>query len=68
MDANTKMRIEGQWDQLKGKFKENWGELTDNDLKRAEGRYDSLVGVIKERTGEAREAIERRLKELAARR
>lgn len=52
---------EGRWDQLKGKAKQSWGELTDDDLDVAEGNYDEFVGRIKERTGESREAIEDRL-------
>lgn len=52
---------EGRWDQLKGKAKQNWGDLTDDDLDVAEGKFDELVGRIKERTGETREKIEKRL-------
>ena len=59
------MEFEGKWDQLKGRLKETWGDLTDDDLRRAEGKFDKLVGVIKERTGEARDAIERRLDGIA---
>ena len=60
-DMANKLKWEGRWDQLKGKAKQNWGELTDDDLDVAEGNYDELVGRIKERTGEAREDIEDRL-------
>ena len=52
---------DGRWDQLKGKVKETWGDMTDDDCDVAEGEYDQLVGRIKERTGETQEAIERRL-------
>lgn len=41
---------EGRWDQLKGRAKQAWGNLTDDDLDVAEGNYDELVGRIKERT------------------
>ncbi|MFP3883743.1 MAG: CsbD family protein [Actinomycetota bacterium] len=60
MDA-TKMKWEGRWDQLKGKVKETWGDLTDDDIDVAEGNYEELVGRIKERTGESREEIEEKL-------
>ncbi len=60
MDS-TRMKWEGRWDQLKGKVKQTWGNLTDDDLDVAEGNYDELVGRIKERTGETVEAIEERL-------
>jgi uncharacterized protein YjbJ (UPF0337 family) len=59
--GNSSMKWEGRWDQLKGKAKQTWGDLTDDDLDIAEGNYDELVGRIKERTGESREEIEDRL-------
>jgi uncharacterized protein YjbJ (UPF0337 family) len=61
MDESTKMKWEGRWDQLKGKAKQNWGELTDDDVDVAEGNYEEFVGRIKERTGESIEDIKRRL-------
>jgi uncharacterized protein YjbJ (UPF0337 family) len=61
MDESTKMKWEGRWDQLKGKAKQNWGELTDDDLDVAEGNYEEFVGRIKERTGESIEDIKRTL-------
>lgn len=60
MDS-TRMKWEGRWDQLKGKAKQAWGNLTDDDLDVAEGNYDEFIGRIKERTGETAEAIEGRL-------
>jgi uncharacterized protein YjbJ (UPF0337 family) len=62
MDS-TRTKWEGRWDQLKGKAKQTWGELTDDDLDVAEGNYDELVDRIKERTGESAEDIEGRLEE-----
>lgn len=59
--AAKSTKWEGRWDQLKGKAKQNWGDLTDDDLDVAEGKFDELVGRIKERTGETREKIEKRL-------
>jgi uncharacterized protein YjbJ (UPF0337 family) len=61
MQEGTKIKWEGRWDQLKGKVKQTWGDLTDDDLDVAEGNYDELVGRIKERTGETQEEIEKRL-------
>jgi uncharacterized protein YjbJ (UPF0337 family) len=54
-------QIEGNWDQLKGRVKEKWGALTDDDLQRMEGKRDRLVGKIKEMTGKAEAAIEKEL-------
>jgi uncharacterized protein YjbJ (UPF0337 family) len=56
MDATTR-KWQGRWDQLKGKAKQLWGQLTDDDLTVAEGEYDQLVGRIKERTGRTEEEV-----------
>ncbi|HWO71336.1 MAG TPA: CsbD family protein [Actinomycetota bacterium] len=64
MDADAKLRLRGRWNEVRGRVKEAWGSLTDDDLDRAEGRWDQLVGVIQRRTGETVEDIERRLAEL----
>jgi uncharacterized protein YjbJ (UPF0337 family) len=62
MDSDTmKMKWDGRWDQFKGKVKQTWGDLTDDDLDVAEGNYDEMVGKIKTRTGEAEDSIRRRL-------
>lgn len=41
--------IKGEWNILKGKAKERWGKLTDDDLLRIEGKRDQLIGRIQER-------------------
>lgn len=51
----------GTWDELKGKAKQIWGELTDDDLEVAEGEYEELMGRIERRTGEALMHIRRQL-------
>ena len=51
-------RGEGMWKQLKGKIKETWGELTDDDIDRAEGKWDQLSGKIQERYGRTRDDVE----------
>ena len=48
MDWN---RVEGNWKQMKGKVKEQWGKLTDDDLDVINGRRDQLEGKIQERYG-----------------
>lgn len=60
-DDATRTMWEGRWDQLKGKAKQAWGDLTDDDLDVAEGNYEELIGRIKERTGESAVEIQRRL-------
>ena len=63
MDAQ-RMQLEGKWDQMKGKVKEAWGSLTDDELDQSKGQWDQLVGSIKERTGETQADIESRLSQL----
>jgi uncharacterized protein YjbJ (UPF0337 family) len=53
--------LEGKWKQLRGKVKEQWGNLTDDDLDQSQGRFDTLVGRIQERYGYARERAEQEL-------
>jgi uncharacterized protein YjbJ (UPF0337 family) len=65
MSVDTKrQQLEGKWDQMRGRVKESWGALTDDDLDRTEGKWDRLVGTIKEKTGDAVETIERKLDDL----
>jgi uncharacterized protein YjbJ (UPF0337 family) len=63
MQSSTSQKWEGRWDQLKGKARQFWGKLTDDDFTRSKGDFQELVGIIKEKTGETREEIERRLGE-----
>jgi uncharacterized protein YjbJ (UPF0337 family) len=64
VDDDTKMRFEGRWQDLRGRIKEAWGVLTDDELDRTEGKWDQLVGTVKRKTGETSDAIEARLKSL----
>jgi len=61
MKGATQQKWQGRWEQLKGRAKQFWGDLTDDDFTKADGKYDELVGIINERTGETREEIEERL-------
>ncbi|HVJ34534.1 MAG TPA: CsbD family protein [Terriglobia bacterium] len=54
-------RIEGNWKQFKGKVKEQWGKLTDDDMKVLEGNRDQLVGRVQERYGIARDEAEKQI-------
>src|SRR5215208_3504507 len=54
MDWN---RVEGNWKQVKGKVKEKWGQLTDDDLASINGKRDQLEGKIKERYGQGRDQV-----------
>jgi uncharacterized protein YjbJ (UPF0337 family) len=50
--------FEGNWKQLKGKVREEWGKLTDDDLEAIAGKRDQLVGRLQERYGLAKDAAE----------
>lgn len=52
-----KLRFKGNWNEVKGKIKQKWGDLTDDDLKFQEGKEDELVGRIQRKTGESREEV-----------
>ena len=56
-------RIGGNWKQFKGKVKEKWGELTDDDMTVVEGKRDQLVGKIQERYGYEKDRAEKEVKE-----
>lgn len=58
----NKQTIEGNWMQLKGKVRETWGDLTDDDVDVIAGKRDQLVGKLKERYGKTEEDIEREVK------
>jgi len=51
----------GQWKQLKGKLRQQWRKLTDDDFDRIQGDYEMLVGRLQELYGKSREDIEQDL-------
>jgi len=59
----NKDTIEGNWKQLKGKVKEQWGKLTDDDFDVIAGKRDQLVGRIQERHGISRDEAEKQVKD-----
>lgn len=61
-----KDRLAGSWKQLKGKIKERWGKLTDDDVKVIEGRREQLIGRLQERYGFTRAQAEREANEFCS--
>jgi uncharacterized protein YjbJ (UPF0337 family) len=57
--------VKGDWKQFKGKVKEKWGKLTDDDLTAAAGLRDQLVGKLQQRYGYGKEQAERELDDFA---
>jgi uncharacterized protein YjbJ (UPF0337 family) len=64
--AINAQELQGQWNSLRGRVKEKWGQLTDDDLQMHGGNVDQLVGKIQQKTGEGRESIERFLTDLTS--
>jgi uncharacterized protein YjbJ (UPF0337 family) len=54
-------RIEGNWKQFKGKARQQWGHLTDDDLDVVEGNRQQLAGKLQERYGIAKDEAERQI-------
>jgi uncharacterized protein YjbJ (UPF0337 family) len=52
---------------MKGRVKEKWGEITDDEFDRAEGRRDQRVGLVQAKTGKAEDAAEREVADRAGR-
>ena len=59
----TTLEIKGDWNITKGKLKQKWAKLTDNDLRYTEGKQEELIGRIQKLTGETREVIENTIKD-----
>ncbi len=60
-------QVAGSWTSMKGKVKEQWGRLTDDDLDVIAGRREQLLGRIQERHGLARDEAQRRSETFARR-
>ncbi len=56
MSANTD-KLKGNWNVIKGKLKQEYGELTDDDLKMEEVKEDEVLGKIQKKTGKAKSEI-----------
>ncbi|KAA9333231.1 CsbD family protein [Hymenobacter busanensis] len=52
LDDATEFRARGDWNQIKGRAKQQWGNLTDDDLDYAEGKQDEWLGRLERKTGE----------------
>jgi len=59
--------VKGNWTQLKGKAREEWGKLTDDDWDEIAGKKDQLAGKLQERYGYERDDAERRVDSWAER-
>lgn len=53
----TKLNLKGNWNELKGKLKQQYGQLTDDDLVFAEGKEDEMLGRVQQRLGRSKEEV-----------
>lgn len=60
----NKDQVEGNWNQFKGKIKETWGKLTDDDVALYNGKREQFFGKLQEKYGLAKEEAEERVKEM----
>lgn len=52
-----KLQIKGNWNEMKGKMKQKYADLTDDDLTYIEGKEDELLGRLQKKTGKARQDL-----------
>ena len=57
------LEMRGNWNIIKGRLRQRWARLTDDDLQFVEGKERELIGRIQKRTGESREQVEEVLEE-----
>lgn len=60
----NKLEFRGNWNELKGKLKQQYAELTDDDLKYEEGREDELIGKLQKKLGKTDREVRSMLREL----
>jgi uncharacterized protein YjbJ (UPF0337 family) len=60
----TKLQFKGSWNEVKGKLKQKYGQLTDDDLSFAEGKDDELLGRLQQRLGKSKEEVRTELENL----
>src|SRR5262245_21601489 len=58
--------LQGNWNEIKGKLRSKWGQLTNDELQYFGGNVEQLVGLIQRKTGEARSTVEHYLEELTS--
>ena len=58
--------LQGNWNEIKGKIRSKWGQLTNDDVQNFDGNVDRLMGLIQRKTGEGRESVECFLNDLTA--
>ena len=60
----TKLEMKGNWNEIKGKLKQKYAQLTDDDLAFAEGKDDELLGRLEKRLGRSKDELRREIEDL----
>ena len=60
----TKLQLKGNWNELKGKMKQKYAQLTDDDLTFADGKEDEMLGRLQQRLGKSKDDLRREIEEL----
>ena len=60
----TNLQFKGSWNEVKGKLKQKYGQLTDNDLTFADGKDEELLGRLQKKLGRSKEELRREIEEL----
>ena len=60
----SELKLKGAWNEVKGKVKQAYGDLTDDDLVREEGKDDELLGKLQQKTGKGRDDLVKWLNDL----
>jgi uncharacterized protein YjbJ (UPF0337 family) len=66
LGAGGSLNIQGNWDEIKGKLKQQYAQLTDEDLTFAEGKGDELVGKLQEKLGKGKSEITKLINSLGS--
>lgn len=59
-----KLEVKGAWNEMKGKLKKKYGQLTDDDLTYEEGKEDEMYGRLQQKLGKTKDEIKRELNDL----
>jgi uncharacterized protein YjbJ (UPF0337 family) len=60
----TNLQLKGNWNEVKGKLKQKYGQLTDDDLEFAEGKDDELFGRLQQKLGKTKEELRKEIEKL----
>ena len=60
----TNLNLKGNWNELKGKLKQKYGQLTDDDLTFAEGKEEEMLGRLQQRLGKSKEDVRKEIADL----